>query len=291
LALAVPCTNIADHDCGRRAALAAIELLEAAGEDRELALAFGILGLSLNGAGDSAGAREALWRGAALGRRLDDPVSLALILLNLAQAAIWEERDTQTARTLMDETLSLGRRTGDTRAVAIATVGLGWVALIEADWPAAGQHFREANRLFHAIGDRAFANVAYSGLADVARGLGELDQAEALYQTVVGTWQQLGHRPGIARCLECLAFVAGAQERLTRAGQLYGAAEALRESLGALMMSDERAEYGQALAVLRARLGERAAEFQQAWEAGRQMGYDAAVELALAGQTDAQWAD
>jgi predicted ATPase/class 3 adenylate cyclase len=281
VALALLCTNIGDHARGRQAALEAVPIMEAAGDRRELALALAALGLALIGTGEVDAAREALRRGEALARTEDDPVSLALIVIGLAQTAIWIDRDFEAARTLMSEVAQLGRRTSDPAAVAIAAYGLGWVAYSEGDWNTARRQLDEAMHLFEEIGDRSFANVAHSGLADVARRQGEFARAEADYREVITTWQALGHRPGVVRCLECLAFVASAQHKLDRAGTLLGAAEALRESLSAAMAPDEWTEYDLEVTVLRQAAEGRWDELEAAWEMGRHLSYEEAVELAL----------
>jgi hypothetical protein len=53
----------------------------------------------------------------------------------------------------------------------------------------------------------------------------------------------LGEKSDIARCLEGLAGLAGAQGRQERASLLFGAAEALRESIGAPVALFEGAGY------------------------------------------------
>jgi hypothetical protein len=68
---------------------------------------------------------------------------------------------------------------------------------------------------------------------------------------------------------------------LAHAARLFGAAESLRERLGAEMMPDERVEYDQALNALRASLGDQAAAFEAAWQAGRALSFEDALALAL----------
>ena len=63
------------------------------------------------------------------------------------------------------------------------------------------------------------------------------------------------------------------------AGQLFGAAEALREAAHSEMTGLERCEYEPAAAQLRTQLGE--ADFAQAWAAGRALSPEAAMALAL----------
>ena len=270
-----------DHDAARQAGAAAVEVLEAAGDDRELTFALEISGSALLYFGDAPSARQALGRGEALARARNDPLSLAFVLSGLIQLSVITDHDLEAARAYAEEELHLGQQSGDRSLIAEAMFGLGVIALAGSDWSAARHHLGEASRLFEEIGDRTFANSAYSYLADVARSTGELPEAEAQYQRVIAVWHEIGHRPGIARCLECLAFIAGAQGRVERAANLFGAAEALRENLATDMVPYEKVEYGRELAALRGQLGDQLAAFEAAWQAGRRMNYEEAVTLAL----------
>jgi DNA-binding CsgD family transcriptional regulator len=73
----------------------------------------------------------------------------------------------------------------------------------------------------------------------------------------------------IATCLEGLAGVVASQGELAWAGQLWGAAEALREAKGVPVLPIYRAEYEQGVSSAREALGEQA--FAAAWVQGRSM--------------------
>jgi DNA-binding NarL/FixJ family response regulator len=82
----------------------------------------------------------------------------------------------------------------------------------------------------------------------------------------------------IAFYLMGLAGVVAAQEEPTWAAQLWGAAEALRESLRAPIPPVMRTDYERSVAAARAQLGEKT--FVAVWEEGRTM----TTEQALAAQ-------
>ena len=84
----------------------------------------------------------------------------------------------------------------------------------------------------------------------------------------------------MARELECLAYIAAAGGLAERAAKLFGAAEALRQSIGTTMTAYERREYDAAVAQLRA--GVDAATLEAAWARGRALTLDEAVTYALA---------
>lgn len=84
---------------------------------------------------------------------------------------------------------------------------------------------------------------------------------------------------GIAECLESLASLAAANRQPQRAARDLGAAEALRETMGAPLPRPECAEYDRTVTAIRAACGDKA--FVAAWEAGRTMTIEQAVATAL----------
>jgi hypothetical protein len=86
----------------------------------------------------------------------------------------------------------------------------------------------------------------------------------------------------VAEALEGHAEVDAAQGQITRAARLFGAAEVLRETIGAPMYAHDRAIRDLALADVRAAFGEEA--FATASMEGRAMPLDAAIALALGGE-------
>jgi DNA-binding NarL/FixJ family response regulator len=79
--------------------------------------------------------------------------------------------------------------------------------------------------------------------------------------------------------LEGLAEVACARGKHERATRLFGAAKALRESIGAPLPPCERADYDHGVEIARAGLDER--DFAASWAQGRAMTLKQAVEYTL----------
>ncbi len=70
------------------------------------------------------------------------------------------------------------------------------------------------------------------------------------YQESLSLERELGDKTGIAHSLEALADLAAAQRELKRAARLWGAAERLRETIGAPLPSYERSEYERSIEVV-----------------------------------------
>jgi len=89
----------------------------------------------------------------------------------------------------------------------------------------------------------------------------------------IGSWEY------VAYCLEGFAGLAGARTQGARAARLWGAAEALRETISAPLPPADRPDYDRSMAAARAHLGE--VPFAVAWEGGKAMTPDEAIEYAL----------
>ena len=91
--------------------------------------------------------------------------------------------------------------------------------------------------------------------------------------------QKLGAKEGIAVCLEGLAQVAAARAKPLPAARLWGAAEALRESIGAARQQVWRDRYERAVSAARSQAGP--APFDAVWVAGRDMPLEQAIAEAV----------
>jgi hypothetical protein len=108
-------------------------------------------------------------------------------------------------------------------------------------------------------------------------------RAAALFKESLSLRKEMGARRGIAESLEGLASVrvadGGDSQTAARPARLLGAAEALREAIGAPVPLVERAEYERDVATLRSQLGEEA--FAATWAEGRAMRTEQAIAYAL----------
>ena len=112
-----------------------------------------------------------------------------------------------------------------------------------------------------------------------ALGQGDHARATALFAEALALFRKLGDPLGIAECLEGLAGVAGARGEGERAARLYGAADSLRESIGAPLPSGNHPRYERHLAASRSQLYETA--WKKAWAEGQVMTPGEAVAYAL----------
>ena len=83
----------------------------------------------------------------------------------------------------------------------------------------------------------------------------------------------------IPECLEGMGKIAVAQNQLKRGARLFGAAEAMRETMGTPIPPIQRRDYEDKASELRAGMGD--AEFKKIWTEGRAMTMEQAIALAM----------
>jgi tetratricopeptide (TPR) repeat protein len=211
-------------------------------------------------AGDEAGAVARVEESLALWRALDEKISVAIELNTLAQFAR-ERKDWARARECLAENLALWRQFGDGWDVAGKLVDLGQVTLLAGALDEAEALFRESLALCRELGSKGILINVLEGVAGV---------------WTARTAQSLRSRQIMEMNPPAEAREEQPQSTAARAGQLFGACEALREAAGA--PPADTAEYRAWVAVLREVLGE--AGFEALWQAGRGLSLDGAAALA-----------
>jgi predicted ATPase/transcriptional regulator with XRE-family HTH domain len=136
------------------------------------------------------------------------------------------------------------------------------------------------------IGAREVVSVALPTLAVTARDDGDLEQAATLLAEGLKLSAEVGDRSNIAYYLEGLAGISASENRWERAARLWGATDALRETIEVIAYphASDRTFYNERLAEARAKLDEEA--WDRAWSEGRAMTPEEAVEYALDGRGD-----
>jgi tetratricopeptide (TPR) repeat protein len=168
------------------------------------------------------------------------------------------------------------------------------ILMYGGEYEAAQTHAEQSLDLFNEISDIHMSNVPRSILAETARRQGDFDEAIDLYRQAALVWRDKGNFGGLARCLECLAFIEHARmkvtetlntERLKLAIALLGAAETIRQHYQSPMTAVETSEYETELAMIRQAAGN--SVFLADYQRGQKMSVDQAILLALEGEHEA----
>ena len=141
--------------------------------------------------------------------------------------------DYGTARRLLDQSVTLGRTTGDRSRTAAALLAGGFVARIQEDYAAATRMLEEAARLAADTGPPFVVAATRHHLGMIAADArGDLATARDLLQDSLESYRELGMSRFVALVLLSLAQVAGAGGDLRSAGDLAHHSLALMRDTG-----------------------------------------------------------
>ncbi len=253
-----------------------------------------------------------------LSRKLGDKRGIASCLNILGLDACRLEKYDRAAQ-FGEESLALSREAGDKWGVAGARLTLGLVARGQGDYARASTLLEESVRQFRQLGDKWASTITLNNLGLVLREMGEYQRAQTVLEETLALFQELGDRWGIAFSLANLGIVAWDRQEYDRAARLFeeslplrkelrdrrgiatsltglavvavglgqaeraavlfGAAEALREALGVPPPPFIRDRYDRTVGEARENLDD--AAFTAAWQRGRAMTPDQAIEYAL----------
>lgn len=255
-------------------------LYVARGDDRGVARVLINQGNVMKYQGEPDRARALYEEGCQRAREQGDPMLLATGLNNLGTLAI-ELGDTIRATAVLEESLTLKRQSGSPSGVIQVLVNLGEVARARHDLPRAISRYEEALALAASLGDRSHIALLHYNLGLVASVQGEGERAAAEYRESLRGERELGNRRQVAANLEGLAGIAADRGRSDQAGLLLGAAERLREQIGAPVPEADRAAHERDLSRVRSALAK--AGNGNVWSRGRAMALDAVIDAALTG--------
>jgi tetratricopeptide (TPR) repeat protein len=175
--------------------------------------------------------------------------------------------------------LSIHRELGNRLGIAKLLSNLGSIAYRQADYANARSLCEESLAIKRELGGKFGISISLVDLAQLAQKQHDYPLARSIYEQAVGIKRELGDKQGIGFCLEGLAEVSCIQGEAERAVVLFGAAEALRESIGATALHADSAEYESCVKSARQKLSDQA--FKAAWSNGRSMKLEDAIELAV----------
>lgn len=251
-----------------------LTLLTEMGNERDTSGALAMLGLIATYQGHYAQATAWLEESLTLDR---DSYSMAYTL-NYLGYTIYCQGDLSRADKVWQEAVAQHRAQDEKLGIAYALIGLGLVAYRRGELEQAGQQLDEALSLAKSAGDRRYVAMALNGLGRVTLALGDTPRAWLWLTKSLSQYKETGDRQGVLEVLEALAYFHLNQQP-ERAARLFGAAESLREVIGAPLPPVERPECDRAITHLRTALGEQG--LAMAWAAGRALAVEA-MEPAIA---------
>jgi predicted ATPase/DNA-binding SARP family transcriptional activator/DNA-binding CsgD family transcriptional regulator len=252
----------------------------------------------------------------------EGPAPARLKALVRAARIAWELGDYEETTVLGEECLALSRELGDTATRSEVLYILGLTALVRIELERASVYFKEAAMLQWELGNTVGLALTVQGLGIVEIGRHDYVRAQELHEQCLALAREAGddlgimfalglgalaalhqdeHRQVKTLCAEGLevsrlaglthgiifhlqisAVSAGAYGQPIRLARLWGAAEALSESIGVTLYPIERRDYSPYVDAARTQLDE--ATWGAALAEGRAMSAEEAVEYALSDQ-------
>jgi DNA-binding CsgD family transcriptional regulator len=206
-----------------------------------------------------------------LAREIGDATAEAFALSNLGVQAM-DKSAFAEAREWFAQSLTVAESAGATFQVAIVHNNLGDIARRLGQASVASEHFVTARRLANGLNETFLATLVQSNLALSLVDQGETDQAEQLATECILAAVPARNTWLAASGLESLARVARARGRHLLSARWFGAAEALRETIGAPLPQSDREYFALDIEAVQTALGSSA--FQAAWAAGRSLSLD-----------------
>jgi len=216
-----------------------LKLFEEINHGAGIAFSLHGLGFAANGLGEHTDAGQYFGRCLQIAREIDDKWITSIALHFIAIGTSFQS-NYDLARTQFEECIDLMKEGyGNTQGTAFSEFHLGRIARIRGDFASAWQH--------HATGLELFA--------------------------------RMGDKRGIGYSLFGFACLAHVQEEPQRAARLFGAVDALREELGALLETVLQIEYEQTYSTIREMLGEE--DFAKILAEGHELPLEQAIQFAL----------
>ena len=214
----------------------------------------------------------------ALAREQGDRAATASALYNVGAPTLYQ-LDFDRAAALFEEAAILQRAMEDATSLARTLQALGLTAIARQDFELAAELYEESLTLAREAEDQLMI-VQTLGLGAFAfLGQGDHNRAKALSEEGLKLSGEMAMKHAIVFHLHAVAALASAQGQPVRSARLWGASEALMREIGTGLGPVESYHYGPYIASARAQLGE--AAWQAAWDEGREMTSEQAVEYAL----------
>jgi predicted ATPase/class 3 adenylate cyclase len=211
----------------------------------------------------------------------DGGVAFSLMCLGAQYSALGDD---ERAAPFFEEALALARMIGDRRNIVTTLLNLADVERQRGNYERAKTLGMESMALAREMEDKwqLARIVGWVGLLTVFR-LDEHDLAEGFLKESLTLNREVGSWEYFAYSLEGFAGLAGAKAQGARAARLWGAAEALRKTIGAPLSIEGRQYFERSMVATRSQLGE--AAWEAAFAEGMAMAPEEAAEYAL-GESD-----
>jgi RNA polymerase sigma factor (sigma-70 family) len=188
------------------------------------------------------------------------------------------QADYAAARSFYDRGLAAYGEAGQRRGMGVALSNAGRAAELQGDLAAAVRLYDEGLEILREVGDLSSSALRLSSLGALLLKQGDTAAARERLLECLVLVQELKEKRAGEFALERSAALLQALGQARQATRLCAAAEAMSERMGSPLTPRERKERDALVASVRQSLGER---FETAWNEGRALDFESAVEMAL----------
>ena len=217
----------------------ALELLNRAargfaafGEDAGVARVLHLTGTVVAQRGDYDKAAASYRKSLQIRERIGDKAGMASLLSNLGVIAEYRG-DYEGSRQFHQRALTLRESVGDLWAISVSMANLGMIAVLQRSFEEARQWFEKSMQLSRQVGDTWMIANCHNNLGNATRGLGDHAAARAHYAESLRAYRDYDDRWSLAFLLEDIGMLAASRGDARSALELVGAADAIREVIGA----------------------------------------------------------
>jgi len=190
------------------------------------------------------------------------------------------ERKFNLANEYYKECLKLAQEIGYKSFVASSLKDLGEIARCQGEFKMAKELYDESLAISLEVNDNGETMWIYRNMAELEMYQGNHDKAREFYKKSLDVFCTYNQRHALFALLTLggIAGLAAQKGKLVEAAKLFGVADKLFESNGKLVSKDDADDYRRRFIEIQAKLDIEA--FNEAWNEGRSMSIEAAMELA-----------
>ncbi|HEX9596714.1 MAG TPA: tetratricopeptide repeat protein, partial [Anaerolineales bacterium] len=255
-----------------------LAIAEVIGKKLVAGLAFVNLGdIELN-QGNHTAARTQLERGLAVAEEIGDQSIIANGLSNLGQLEHYQGNFSE-AQSHLARSLAVAEETGEKRFFPMTLCRLGELELNQGDYAAARSYLERGLAVAGETGHKRWAAIILGHLGELELQQGDRAAARSKLERSLAIVKELMDVATTANVFRKLAALEAEGAAATRAARLWGAAERLREEIGAVIPPIDLERYERRLKRARVQLGEE--DFTSAVNGGRALSIDEAITYAF----------
>jgi tetratricopeptide (TPR) repeat protein len=201
------------------------------------------------------------------------------ISMNLLAQGVYHSSE-KSPKELLAESLTIARELGDKGNIAETLTTMGRVARFQNNYEEAKKLHTESLTYGRELNKKGgYIIWILLWLGELARLENDYAAAHPYLFEALSAAKEMNYRQPIAYLLEEFAALGAAQGQASHSATLFGAAEALRETIQVVLFPVERVEVDKNIAAARAQLSED--EFNKAWAEGKAMTMEDAIKYTM----------